>query len=62
MLPADKQWGSLDENGSWTGIVGAMQNKVLVFILKNKFLSCVISSTHDERIKSHNVVVDLRGR
>ena len=33
MIPADKQWGSLDKNGSWTGIVGVMQRKVALSIL-----------------------------
>ena len=27
-VPADKQWGVMDENGTWDGIAGDIQRKV----------------------------------
>lgn len=31
-LSRDKQWGDVDENGTWTGIVNDMKDKVVVAV------------------------------
>ncbi len=28
VMPPDGQWGTIDDNGSWTGLVGVMHRKV----------------------------------